>query len=226
MLIRSPNISRREALAFGIGGLFGAAALGFAGSQGVESFHNLVEKAKAEIEDMKRRMLMWSPDQKPADAIAVFTGSKNRIPAAFSLWQPGQEILITSCDPCQSKKSFLLATENAHIPPDVITIDYDAQHTFGNAAFVSQTLKERSKLKSITLVTEETHGPRARYYLEKQLPPGVALNFCPVKEDRTQTDFDAEARKLLRQKILVETGQKLYIPMEPSIIPREDSLRL
>jgi uncharacterized SAM-binding protein YcdF (DUF218 family) len=124
------------------------------------------------------------------DAIVVLTGGSGRLDRGFELMRRGlaQRMLISGVARTVRPEDLVAAY---HVDPQMleccIALDRESFDTRSNADEVARWL-ERRGYRSIRLVTNDLHMPRAHYEVAKRIPPGIA-----ILVDAVPTDPDVRA---------------------------------
>jgi uncharacterized SAM-binding protein YcdF (DUF218 family) len=111
------------------------------------------------------------------DAIVVLTGRRERLDRGFDLLRRGvaQRMLISGVDPSVRERELAPAY---HVEPRLITCCVDIEQrsfdTRSNADEVKRWMEER-RYRSMRLVTDDVHMPRARNEIASRLGDGVAI---------------------------------------------------
>lgn len=114
--------------------------------------------------------------ERSADAIAVFTGDRGRIEAAFELAKkmPTAELLITGVHNDNSLETIakkqithFSASEFLKKHSSLIDIDYEAKSTIENVFSTLIFSRQRKTIKNIIIVSSDYHLPRIQYILSQ-----------------------------------------------------------
>jgi uncharacterized SAM-binding protein YcdF (DUF218 family) len=133
------------------------------------------------------------------DAIVVLTGGSGRLDRGFELMQRGlaQRMLISGVARTVRPEDLVAAY---HIDPAMleccIALDRESFDTRSNADEIARWL-ERRRFRSIRLVTNDLHMPRARYEISKRVPADVAIVVDAVPTDPDIRAIFVEYNKFL-----------------------------
>jgi uncharacterized SAM-binding protein YcdF (DUF218 family) len=111
------------------------------------------------------------------DAIVVLTGRRERLDRGFDLLRRGvaERMLISGVDPRVRARELAPAY---HVEPQLIAccVDFEQRSfdTRSNADEVKSWM-ERRRYRSMRLVTDDVHMPRARHEIASRLGPGIAI---------------------------------------------------
>jgi uncharacterized SAM-binding protein YcdF (DUF218 family) len=137
------------------------------------------------------------------DAIVVLTGGSGRLERGFDLVQRGvsRRMLISGVD--RTVRPNELA-EAYHVDPRLIdccvVLGRESFDTRSNADEVAHWV-ERRRVRSIRLVTNELHMPRARYELRKRVGGNLNILQDAVPSDPDYQDVFVEYNKYLLGRI-------------------------
>ena len=133
------------------------------------------------------------------DAIVVLTGGSGRLDRGFALMQRGlaQRMLISGV--ARTVRAEELAA-HYHVDPRLlaccVTLGREAFDTRSNAEEVARWLQRRPA-RSIRLVTNDLHMPRARYELRKRIGGEVSIVSDSVPTDPDVRQLFLEYNKYL-----------------------------
>ena len=137
------------------------------------------------------------------DGIVVFTGGPHRIDRALDLLQAGQaeRVLISGVGP-DVRASDLAAEYRRPVSLFVccVALGRQAVDTRSNGAELAGWVRRRG-YRSIRLVTTDWHMRRARYEVERVLPPDVAVVTDAVPSRPSMMTLWVEYHKLVFRRI-------------------------
>ncbi len=133
------------------------------------------------------------------DAIVVLTGGSGRLERGFDLMERrlAQRMLISGVD--RSVRAVELAEAykvDEQMLACCVTLGRESFDTRSNADEVARWL-ERRRFRSIRLVTNDLHMPRARYELRKRIGPEVSVVTDAVLTDPSFMQIFTEYNKYL-----------------------------
>ncbi len=131
-------------------------------------------------------MLLPNPaGDERTDAIVVLTGGSGRLERGFALLERGtsRRMLISGVNRLVRPSEL---AEVHHVDPRLfeccVTLDKESTDTRSNADQVARWVQRRH-IRSIRLVTNEVHMPRARYELRKRVGDELAIVQDAVPSD-------------------------------------------
>jgi uncharacterized SAM-binding protein YcdF (DUF218 family) len=139
-----------------------------------------------------------APDAR-TDAVFVLTGGKGRVERGVDLLQRHQapRLLVSgvgrSVRPAEFQQVY-------HVPPALmqccVTLGFAAFDTRSNAREAARWVAA-NRVRSVRLVTSDWHMRRARFELDRRLPPGIAVIEDAVRSEPSLRILFLEYNKLL-----------------------------
>ncbi len=140
------------------------------------------------------------PPAEKTDAVMVFSGSSDRLAEGYKLYSKGltEKLMITGNDYFVNAKEpqvkkLLRKLKNQK---DKIFIDLTAENTIENAMMGSDWAL-KNHVKSILLITTQSHMPRAFFELRRLLPDDVEIFTHEVPGEYEVAGLDSEQTRLL-----------------------------
>jgi len=133
------------------------------------------------------------------DAIVVLTGGSGRLERGFELMQRelAQRMLISGVDRTVRPVELAEAYDvDEALLECCVTLGRESFDTRSNADEVARWL-DRRRFRSIRLVTNDLHMPRARYELRKRIGPEVTMVTDAVQTDPSFMQIFTEYNKYL-----------------------------
>jgi uncharacterized SAM-binding protein YcdF (DUF218 family) len=133
------------------------------------------------------------------DAVVVLTGGSGRLERGFDTLKRGLagRLLISGVDRRVKPHELALAYGvEPRLMACCVTLERDSFDTRSNADEVARWV-ERRRVRSIRLVTNDLHMPRARYELRKQAGDGLAIVTDAVATDPGAQPIFIEYNKYL-----------------------------
>lgn len=148
-------------------------------------------------------MLPRPAGDRPTDAIVVLTGGSGRLDRGFELMERGlaRNMLISGVARTVRPHELAVAYDiDPRLLACCVSLGREAFDTRSNADEVERWL-ERRRFRSIRLVTNDLHMPRARYELGKRLGPDVSILADAVPTDPDFSQIFLEYNKYLLGRI-------------------------
>ncbi len=137
------------------------------------------------------------------DAIVVLTGGSGRLERGFELMERdrAQRMLISGVDRTVRAVELAEAYDvDERLLECCVTLGRESFDTRSNADEVARWL-ERRRFRTMRLVTNDLHMPRAGYELRKRIGPDIVVVSDAVQTDPTFTQIFTEYNKYLLGRV-------------------------
>jgi len=155
--------------------------------------------------------LAWAaplPPKSHTDAVIVFTGDADRTVKGYQFYLMGwaKRLMITGNDYNEEyQEDPKLRNLSSRADKKDVTIDLNATNTIENAENSAEWVLE-NKIKTVLLITNKDHMPRAYFELRRQLPETVKIFTRPTAGEIDYAGLDSEKGRLLCRMYETATG--------------------
>jgi uncharacterized SAM-binding protein YcdF (DUF218 family) len=156
--------------------------------------------------------LAWAavplPPKSHTDAVVVFTGDSDRAVKGYQFYLMGwaKRLMITGYDYTKEyKEEPKVRRLSKRADKDDVTIDLEATNTIENAENSAEWILKNGA-KTVLLITNEDHMPRAFFELRRQLPESIKIYTNPTKGEIDHAGLDSEKGRLLCRMYETATG--------------------
>lgn len=156
--------------------------------------------------------LAWAavtlPPKSHTDAVIVFTGDSDRTVKGYQFYLMGwaKRLMITGDDYTEEYKDEVKVRRlSKAADKDDVTIDLEATNTIENAENSAEWVLKNGA-KTVLLITNEDHMPRAFFELRRQLPESVKIYTNPTPGEIDHAGLDSEKGRLLCRVYETATG--------------------